>query len=127
MKKLLLSSIIILGVCSFVTAQNATGVNPKKAEAKTNSAATTPQKAVVASQFATDDIGSAKAPSDKANPAATSVKSAKEVAKPAGNSAVAVGADGVALVNEDAAKKREIEKAEAVKAAAPASKKNNDN
>ncbi len=56
MKKLLLSSIIMFGVCSFASAQTTEGVAAKKAEAKknanaaafTNSASVTPQKSASA-------------------------------------------------------------------------------
>jgi|GWRWMinimDraft_12_1066020.scaffolds.fasta_scaffold64513_1 hypothetical protein len=50
MKKLLLSSIIMFGVCGFVTAQNATDSRVSKksqAAATTNAAAPTPQKAAI--------------------------------------------------------------------------------
>ena len=122
MKKLLLSSIIMFGVCGFVTAQNATGSKLGKTQATTTtSAAPTPQKAAVEPALATNDVDPVKPASTKTNAVAApaaNVKSAK-VVKPA--EAVAVSADGVIIAN-DAAKKKEIEKAEAA-----AAKKNNDN
>lgn len=127
MKKLLLSSIIMFGVCGFVTAQNATGSKFKKAETPTNATATTPQKAAmapaIAPALATNDVDPVQPASDKIKPVApAAVKSPKQVVKPV--EAIAVGADGVVIAKDDAAK-REIEKAEAAKAAG--TKKNKDN
>lgn len=120
MKKVLLSSIIMFGVCSFVTAQNATGSKLGKAEAST-SATATPQKAAVEVALATNDVDPVKPASSKtkavASPA-THSKVAKQTA-PA-DAATAVTADGV-LIADDIAKKKEIEKAEA------AAKKNKNN
>ncbi len=111
MKKLLLSSIIMFGICGFVTAQNAPSKS-KKAETSANSATPTPQKAAVAPVAATtDDVNAARPASDKnksaAVPAATD-KSAK--VKPA--QAAVVSADGVVITAPDAAK----DKAAAAKA-----------
>ena len=121
MKKLLLSSIIMFGVCSFVNAQNAPASNIKKPGATTTTAATpTPQKAAVVSPSATTDVEPARPASDKntsAAPAAANVMSAK--VKPA--QASTVGADGVIISAPDAAK----EKAAAAKA--NDLKKNKDN
>lgn len=122
MKKLLLSSIIMFGICGFVTAQNATGSKLGKTQATATSAAPTPQKAAVEPALATNDVDPVKPASSKTNAVAApapNVKSAK-VVKPA-EAAVAVSADGVIIAN-DAAKKKEIEKAEAA-----AAKKNKDN
>ena len=120
MKKLLLSSIIMFGVCSFVNAQNAPGSNIKKPGATTTTATPTPQKAAVVSPSATTDVEPARPASDKntsAAPPAANVKSAK--VKPA--QASTVGADGVIISAPDAAK----EKAAAAKA--NDLKKNKDN
>lgn len=122
MKKVLLSSIIMFGVCSFVTAQNATGSKLGKAQATTTSSSATPQKAAVDASLATNDVDPVKPASSKTNAVAApaaNVKAAKEV-KPA-DATTAVSADGVIIAN-DAAKKKEIEKAEAA-----AAKKNKDN
>ena len=112
MKKLLLSSIIMFGVCGFVTAQNAPNPKLKKAETNATSATPTPQKAaVVTASATTDDVNAARPASDKnksaAAPAATD-KSAK--VKPA--ETAVVSADGVIISAPDAAK----EKAAAAKA-----------
>ncbi|MBK7557249.1 MAG: hypothetical protein IPI54_02580 [Chitinophagaceae bacterium] len=50
MKKLLLSSIIMLGICSFASAQNATDAKSKKLAPAAPAATATPQKSAVATQ-----------------------------------------------------------------------------
>jgi len=114
MKKLLLSSIIMFGICGFVTAQNATDSKLRQASTKqtTTSAATaTPQKAASAT--------SEKAP----------VMNADGTAAPAPTNAVAPTTKRVrstdakvSQTDADLAKKKEIEEA---RATAPADKKGN--
>ena len=112
MKKLLLSSIIMFGICGFVTAQNATGSKFGKttttATKNTSAAAPTPQKS------ATDAPAIAPASADAVAPASTKTADAAAApVAPAGKvarvsktqSATAVNADGTvqeASKNEDA-------------------------
>lgn len=114
MKKLLLSSVIMFGVCSFAHAQN--DVNDakfKKAATPVNSISPAPQKEAVATGTelkTTDADAAATTTSTKAAAATTTVD-----------------ASGV-VVDAQSAKKAEAKKVEAAKAApVPANKKSRDN
>jgi cytoskeletal protein RodZ len=129
MKKVLLSSIIMLAVCGYATAQNVTGSKFQKAGTTTSSAAPAPQKAAVvnseesvktsdvpASDKAAKASAVAPAPNDKAaKMKAAQVKPAEEI-----------GADGTPVTNDAAAqKKADDAKIAAEKAERNAGKKNN--
>ncbi len=118
MKKLLLSSIIMFGVCGFVTAQNATEGQSKKANKSTiaSPAAPTPQK----SAFATT------APADVINADGTVAAKSADAPAIASDKVQTTSDDMKAPVagdNVDYQKKNAARKAEAAKAAAD--KKNN--
>jgi hypothetical protein len=114
MKKLLLSSIIMFGVCGFVTAQSATDSKLRQASTKpttTTAATPTPQKSAVVSDqrpVAINADGTAAPASDLATPTKTR--------------AVQTTNAKVSQTDADLAKKKEIEEA---KATAPATKKSN--
>ncbi|MEO7308180.1 MAG: hypothetical protein ABIR78_03640 [Ferruginibacter sp.] len=117
MKKLLLSSIIMFGICGFVTAQNATDSKLKKAGTTTSSVAPTPQKsAVAAPALATNP--DAKPASDKVNAPAAVAPTGKfaRVAK-TDATATAISADGSVVPATD-----DMQKKEAVKSVAPVKK-----
>ena len=117
MKKLLLSSIIMFGICGFVTAQNATESKFKKAETTTNT-------------FTTATDAKKQAEADAKKPAETDVKSKADI--PASDKAAAAKAEVPTKVNEngevvtdEVAAKKQQEKMAAAKAAN--AKKNKDN
>ena len=123
MKKLLLSSIIMLGVCGIASAQTDSKVKQKHMQATSTSAAApalTPQKSAImpASDAAasTDGIVTDKEAAT-ASPA-TSSKAAR-VAKAEAN---VVNAEGVAVPNATSDAKRKEEKMAAVQAANAAPK-----
>ena len=130
MKKFLLSSIIMLGVCGAVNAQNATGSKFKKndvspAATSTSAAVPTPQKAAVMPP--SDDLAPApatKTAADKeaaaAAPATPQTKAQIKAAQAA--SATSVNAAGVVVTSDEA--KEKAEKAAAIKAANESEKKN---
>jgi hypothetical protein len=113
MKKILLSSLIMLGICGAASAQNATGAKPMKNQASTTStsaAAPTPQKSAMVQPAANvdsapvavaADVEAAKAPVTTPAPVRTAQKT--------------VNADGVTVVSEDS--KANEAKAAAAKAA----------
>ncbi len=114
MKKLVLSSIIMLGVCGIASAQTDSKVKQKHPEAATTSAAApafTPQKAAIMpasdAVVATDVTSTDK----QAATTATSPKAAR-VAK---TEATTVNAEGVVVPTDDS--KRRAEKMAAIKAA----------
>lgn len=115
MKKFLLSSIIMLGVCGAVSAQNATGSKTKKNDASATSTFTpapTPQKSAVMPPI---DGVAAPAPMTAADKQAASVAPVTRIAKPTRTSAVTtVNAAGVVVSDEE---KIKSEKAAAAKAA----------
>lgn len=114
MKKLLLSSIIMFGICGFVTAQNATDSKLRQASTKTTttSAATpAPQKAAVVSDQRPVTIN-----------ADGTAAPANDVATPTKTRGVQPTGAKVSQTDADLAKKKEIEEA---KATAPATKKGN--
>ena len=115
MKKFLLSSIIMLGVCGAVSAQNATGSKTKKNDGSatgTSAAAPMPQKAAVMPP--TDDVA-APAPMTAADKQAASVAPVTRITKPTRTSAVTtVNAAGIVVSDEE---KIKSEKAAAAKAA----------
>lgn len=126
MKKILLSSIIMLGVCGAVSAQNATGSKlGKNNQTTTSAAAPTPQKAAVmpasdvAAPTATDPIPSdARTAADKeAAATAPAAKTKAQVKAEQAAAAAAVNADGTAMTAEqkEKAAKAEAEKAQNVK------------
>lgn len=130
MKKLLLSSLIMFGICGFVTAQNAQNGKLGKTADKANTISPAPQKSAVAEEkviVADEKTSADKAPSDlladkvPVNPAAE--KANKKQAEKAA-SAVAVDEAGV-VVDAEVAKKAEMKKAEAAKAAADKKQKEN--
>lgn len=123
MKKLLLSSIIMFGICGFVTAQNAQDAKLIKSAVKTNSISPAPQKAAVLDENATAEVAADKAPSDlQADKApVNSAEADRYNKKKAAKAAVVVGDDGV-VVDAEVAKKAEMRKAEAA-----ADKKKKDN
>lgn len=133
MKKLLLSSLMMFAVCSYVTAQNATDSKFKKAETTTTSVAPTPQKSAVTN----DVVAPPATATDKANQAAVPAANDKAAkvrnAQPKPAEATAVSADGVVVSNNDLSPKEkeelkkdeELRKMEAAKAAA--AKKNKEN
>ena len=109
MKKLLLSSIIMFGVCSFATAQNvATGSKLQKASATSSSISPAPQKSVVAtgSETIVGDDGVAR---PAASNQAVAAKTADVVAVDA--------AGGTTVTAEQIAKKKEMQKASETKPA----------
>ena len=122
MKKFLLSSIIMLGVCGAVSAQNATGSKTKKNDASATSTFTpalTPQKAAVMPP--TDDVA-APAPMTAADKQAASVAPVTRITKPTRTSAVTtVNAAGIVVSDEE---KIKSEKAAAAKATSERQKKN---
>lgn len=122
MKKLLLSSLMMFAVCSYVNAQNATGSKFQKAGTTTTSVAPTPQKAAVADQTAVSDVKSTNDKGSQAVPAPNDKAAKLRAAKPA---EVVVGADGAVAQSDDLTPKErdELKKIEAAKAAA--AKKNN--
>ena len=122
MKKLLLSSIIMFGICGFVTAQNATGSKLGKTTATTTtSAAPTPQKSAL-EPTATPALttSDAQPASDKVNPPAAPVATGKAArVQKTEAAATAVSADGT-VTNTDA---QDAQKKQAARAVAPASVK----
>lgn len=107
MKKLLLSSIIMFGVCSFATAQNVTtGSKLQKASATTTSISPAPQKSVAAtgSETIVGEDGVARPTADQAVAAKT-------------NNAVAADVAGVTVTDQQIAKKKEMQKAAEAKPA----------
>lgn len=113
MKKLLLSSIIMFGVCGFVNAQNATDAKLSKAaqKAATTNVAPTPQKA--ASDVIAAESKVAVLDQDAADLKNTEASKAEKV-KQTQSKVKAVDAAGV-VVDDEAAKKMEMKKAEAAK------------
>ena len=110
MKKLLLSSIIMLGICSFVTAQNATDAKSKKLAP---AATATPQKSAVATQqnVITNADGTVVAPAATGTVAPTESKATATDAEMAKKKEAAG-------TNTDAAPQRNNQKIAAEKAAA---------
>lgn len=107
MKKLLLSSVIMLGVCSIATAQADTKVSPAPKNTFATAASSTPQKSTVAAS----DVAPV-AQTDKAVPAnAPTLTKAEAVA-------ASVRADGT-VSPADEAKQREEKLAKANEPAAP--------
>jgi hypothetical protein len=118
MKKLLLSSIIMFGVCGFVSAQSATDSKFSKAQAQTASsaAAATPQKSATAAQAKVAVVGDKV--TDPTLPADVDKAKAAPAATVAPIPVTAVNEAGVVeVVNPDIAKKRDMQKAAASKAA----------
>ena len=112
MKKLLLSSIIMFGICGFVTAQNATDSKLRQASTKptaTSAVTATPQKAASATNenAVVMNADGTPAPANAVAPTTKRVRTTD--AK-------------VSQTDADLAKKKEIEEA---KATAPADKKGN--
>ena len=101
MKKLLLSSIIMFGICGFVTAQNATGSKlGKTTTTTTTSVAPTPQKSATATPALT--TSDAQPASDKVNPPAAPVATGKAArVQKTEAAATAISADGT-VTNTDA-------------------------
>ncbi|MEO6254234.1 MAG: hypothetical protein ABIO79_13055 [Ferruginibacter sp.] len=117
MKKLLLSSIIMFGICGFVTAQNATDSKlAKKSAATTTSATATPQKsAVEATPTLTTNADAAPA-SDKVNQPAAVAPTGKPVRVAKTDAAAAISADGTVQPTND------LQKKEAARSVAPVKK-----
>lgn len=126
MKKILLSSIIMLGVCGVVNAQNETGSKFKKNNTTTSAAAPTPQKAAVmpatdlVAPTTTDAVPSDVRTAADKQAAATAPAPAKtkaQVRAEQAAAAAAVNADGTAMTAEqkEKAAKIEAEKAQNVK------------
>lgn len=119
MKKILLSSIIMLGVCGAVNAQDATGSKVKKNNQATistaaASAAPTPQKSAIAVQ--SEDVTTAAAPrtaADKEAAAAAPTRIKTKTVQDKAPASVSVNAEGVVMTDEqkDIAYKLEQEKA----------------
>ena len=113
MKKLLLSSIIMLGICGIATAQTARDSKAKLAPASTTSATATPQKAAWATNenvVIVNADGTTAATNDVTAPDTKVAQSDKKAALQ------------VSQTDADIAKKKEME---AAKTAAPATKKDN--
>ena len=119
MKKILLSSIIMLGVCGAVNAQNATGSKlTKQAEASTSTSAVspTPQKAAITPVSAAVAAPAEKSITDK-EAASTAPKTKAEIkaAQAAQTAVTSVNAAGEVIMTDEA--KEKAEKAAAEKAA----------
>ena len=117
MKKLVLSSIIMLGVCGIASAQTDSKVKQKHPEAATTSAAApalTPQKAAImpASDVAVSVDGVIATDKQAASTTSATASKAARVAK---TEATTVNAAGIAVPTDDA--KRRAEKMAAIKAA----------
>lgn len=126
MKKILLSSIIMLGVCGAVNAQ--TGSKFKKNEASTSAAAPAPQKAAImpASDAAPVAAPAERTAADKAAaadvaPATPAQTKAQMKQQQAAAAATTVNAAGVVMTDEEKVK---ADKAEKAKAAGENDKKN---
>jgi hypothetical protein len=115
MKKLLLSSIIMFGVCGFVTAQNATDSRLKKAATPTNSISPAPQKAAV-------PTGTDVTPASD-NPDGTKQVELKKVEGVKIAPPTSADVAGVPVTESDMAKKKEMQKAADAKATAVPVKK----
>ena len=113
MKKLLLSSIIMLGICSFASAQNATDAKSKKLAPAAPAATATPQKSAVATQqnVITNADGTVVAPAATGTVAPTESKATATDAEMAKKKEAAG-------TNTDAAPQRNNQKIAAEKAAA---------
>lgn len=114
MKKLLLSSIIMFGICGFVTAQNATDGKLKKTAPATNSISPAPQKAAV-------PTGTELSPSDNID--GTKQTSVKTVEGVKITPPIAADVAGVPVTESNMTKKKEMQKAEEAKATAVPVKK----
>jgi hypothetical protein len=101
MKKFLLSSIIMLGVCGAVSAQNETGSKFKKNNTATTSAAPTPQKAAIMSTSDVAAPADTRTDADKAAaaaaPSSTQSKAQMKAAQAQAAAAVNVDAAGVVV------------------------------
>ena len=119
MKKFLLSSIIMLGVCGIASAQTDSKMNRKTPAATTSAAAPTPQKAAI--MPAAEAVSATVTTSDDvkaAAPAKTDVKAADAVV-----TATTVNAAGEVVPASDAQRK-EAKMAAAKAANAPKGKQN---
>jgi hypothetical protein len=120
MKKILLSSLIMLGVCGIAAAQTDTkAAKPNQPATTTIAAAPAPQKAAVAAE---NDLGTIPVTTTDKEAAATSPRSATQTAQKA--EATSVNAAGEVVPTNDA--KRKEAKMAAAKAAnaQPAGKQN---
>ena len=109
MKKLLLSSIIMFGICGFVTAQNATDskLAKNRTTTTTTAAAPTPQKsAVEATPSLTTNADAAAPASDKLNPQAAPVAAGKQARVSKTEAATAVNADGTVVPTDEMIQKK---------------------
>jgi hypothetical protein len=118
MKKLLLSSIIMFGICGFVTAQNATGSKLGKTTTTTTSAAPTPVKSAVEATPALT-TSDAQPASDKVNPPAAPVATGKNARVAKTDAATAISADGTVITTDEMIQKK---KEAAAKPVAPVKK-----
>lgn len=117
MKKLLLTSIIMFGVCGFITAQNTVDSKAKfKSTSSTTSATAVPQKAA-----STNDLQTTRADGTVVSGADATVPVKVNAAE-----AKAATADDVQMAS-DLAKKKEMEKAKAEAPKAATVKKGKDN
>jgi hypothetical protein len=117
MKKLLLSSIIMFGICGFATAQNATGSKLAKQTTTTSAATPTPKKSATDAPALTTNADVQPAATDRVNTPAAPVATGKNARVAKTDAATAVAADGTV----DAQQKADLQK-ETVKPTAPAKK-----
>lgn len=118
MKKLLLSSIIMFGVCGIVTAQSATDTRLKaKSTAPVSSLSPTPQKSASAAAQAPVAAPASATTSADIDAARSPEKVAIMDAQQKIATSTTVNAAGEVIVVDDATQQKQIEKAAAVKAA----------
>lgn len=118
MKRFLLSSIIMLGVCGIASAQTGSKFNKKAQATTTSTVAPTPQKAAI--MPTSDAAVGTPAIAEDINAASTSTKTKAAEA----TTGTSVNAAGVAVPNDDAAR-REAKLAAAKAANAPKPGKQN--
>lgn len=109
MKKLLLSSIIMLGVCGIASAQTDSKLAKQKQAATTSSAASTPQKAAIMSASDAAPVAVAPATSDDVQATRSQTQTARKA------EATKVNAAGEVVPNTDVQRKQA--KIDAAKAA----------
>jgi len=100
MKKLLLSSIIMLGICSFATAQNAKDAKSTRLAPAAPAATATPQKAAVTSQQNVITNADGTEAAGVATPAPTDSKATTTDAEIAKKKEAAAASDAAPLRNK---------------------------